>query len=311
MGQRVKSNEALEKYIRKQLSLFEKRRSLPGIQHKAERDSFIRYIIESKQRVEQVQVIRSKVQKPECADSTRNDFNPLKAAAYHKQKGNLDEAFWLAFLATHFGEDEKKTKWGLVRNVYRGLGNNSNWTWNKVSADPDSFRKWLISNRGRIEGTGQFGNHRKYESLKDGLTGKTVASYIKWVGTKHKHHNLINSIRDEVGANPHDLFDALYKSMSAVFRFGRMARFDYLTTVGKLGLVNIEPGNPYLPGATGPRKGACLLFGGNGMRPKVLNSHLQELAEHLNLFFGMQLLEDAICNWQKSPVQFVPSLEVN
>ena len=48
--------------------------------------------------------------------------------------------------------------------------------------------------------------------------------------------------------------------MDALKRFGRTARFDYLTMVGKLGLANIAPGSPYMVGATGPLKGAALLF---------------------------------------------------
>ena len=57
------------------------------------------------------------------------------------------------------------------------------------------------------------------------------------------------------------VFDYLYRSMDAVASFGRMAKFDYLTMVAKLGLAPIEPGSTYMPGATGPLSGARLLFG--------------------------------------------------
>jgi hypothetical protein len=94
--------------------------------------------------------------------------------------------------------------------------------------------------------------------------------------------------------------------MSSVRRFGRIAKFDYLTMLGKLGLAPIEPGSAYLGEATGPKRGAQLLFQGS-LNAKVptrdLDTWLNELEEALGV--GMQVLEDAICNWQKSPRRFV------
>jgi hypothetical protein len=94
--------------------------------------------------------------------------------------------------------------------------------------------------------------------------------------------------------------------MSAVKSFGRTARFDYLTMIGKLGLAPIEPGSAYLQGATGPVKGARLLFGDAHavLSLKELDIRLVQLGGELNV--GMQVLEDALCNWQKSPQKFRP-----
>ena len=91
--------------------------------------------------------------------------------------------------------------------------------------------------------------------------------------------------------------------MSAVARFGRTARFDYLTMVGKLGLAAIEPPSTYMEGSTGPVRGARLLFGGRE-NATTLDSWLVELEAELHV--GMQVLEDALCNWQKSPNEFKP-----
>jgi hypothetical protein len=102
--------------------------------------------------------------------------------------------------------------------------------------------------------------------------------------------------------DPKLAFDELYRSMDVVVRFGRLARFDYLTMIGKLRLSPIEPDSPYLEGSTGPLEGAELLFG-RKERPHTFNSWLVELGEHLGV--GMQVLEDALCNWQKSPERFV------
>jgi hypothetical protein len=99
----------------------------------------------------------------------------------------------------------------------------------------------------------------------------------------------------------------LYSSMSDVASFGRTARFDYLTMLGKIGLALIEPGSVYMDGATGPWKGASLLFYGTDNAPvsrAQVDSFVRKLAGCLNV--GMQVMEDALCNWQKSPEVFRP-----
>ncbi|HEV2687133.1 MAG TPA: hypothetical protein VGV35_01225, partial [Bryobacteraceae bacterium] len=104
----------------------------------------------------------------------------------------------------------------------------------------------------------------------------------------------------EAGGDPGAAFDSLYRSMEVVRRFGRLARFDYLTMVGKLELAPIKPGSAYLNGSTGPLAGARLLFG-NGSA-----ANLDEWVIQLDgkLQVGMQVLEDSLCNWQKSPEAF-------
>ena len=109
------------------------------------------------------------------------------------------------------------------------------------------------------------------------------------------------------GGDAHQAFDDLYRSMRVVTRFGRTARFDYLTMVGKLGLAPIAPGSAYLQGSTGPVEGARLLFGnsrGAVLSATELDGWLVDLDTRLHV--GMQVLEDALCNWQKSPGKFKP-----
>jgi hypothetical protein len=117
---------------------------------------------------------------------------------------------------------------------------------------------------------------------------------------------LMSQFYKEAGDNPQKAFDKLYKSMSAVKRFGRTARFDYLTMIGNLRLAKIEPGSVYLTGATGPRAGARLLLGVKDnalIDNRILDNTLKELDKVLNV--GFQVLEDSLCNWQKAPSEFV------
>jgi hypothetical protein len=77
--------------------------------------------------------------------------------------------------------------------------------------------------------------------------------------------------------------------------------------LGKLDLAAVEPGSAYLGGATGPVSGARLLFAGDkgaDLSPDYLDTQLVELDARLGV--GMQVLEDALCNWQKSPANFRP-----
>jgi hypothetical protein len=117
---------------------------------------------------------------------------------------------------------------------------------------------------------------------------------------------MVRNIHREVGQHPGEVFDELYKQMRVVKRFGRLATFDYLTMLGKLGIAPIYPGSPYLRGATGPLSGARLLFTGDAastLDVDVANDRVIALGEYLGL--GMQIMEDSICNWQKSPAKYV------
>ena len=106
-----------------------------------------------------------------------------------------------------------------------------------------------------------------------------------------------------VNHDPQKAFRELYRTMDGIASFGRTARFDYLTMIGKLRLAPIEPDSTYMQSSTGPLRGARLLFGVQAS-PAQLDQWLIKLDARLGV--GMQVLEDALCNWQKSPKEFIP-----
>lgn len=282
--------------------------ALPGIATPHRRQALKEQLVESVHRVRYVQVIRERPISPQRGDPDNELFDPLKAAILQQQSGNIEEAFWLVFLFVHFGRNSR-AGWRYVREVYGRLGDGRRWDWASTSTDPAGFRAWLSAHQGRIRRRGVpggFGNHRKYESLdgeSDRGTGAVVESYVYWVAPPRTHQGMINQASNESGNDPESTFHTLYDSMQVVVHFGRLARFDYLTMLGKLGLANIVPGSPYLEGSSGPRKGAALLFGGT-QSVGTLDAKVIELDQELHL--GMQVLEDGLCNWQKSPDKFVP-----
>jgi hypothetical protein len=288
------------------------KRPLLGIRDALSRETLIEQLLESVHRVKYVSVIRTRNLSDRRADPNDHLFDPLKAAILCQRQGRIDEAFWLVFLFVHFGK-HAHAGWRYAREIYGRLGDTARWDWASISADPGRFRTWLHNHQDELKRQGVprgFGNHRKYESLdaySSKGTGAVVESYVKWVASPRTHQELMDEAYRQTDGDPRKAFDHLYQSMNAIVRFGRTARFDYLAMVGKLGLASIEPGSPYMHNSNGPLMGAWLLFSGEKKAARsaaVLDQWLVELDTVLKV--GMQVLEDALCNWQKSHRKFRP-----
>jgi hypothetical protein len=284
---------------------------LPGIADQHARQTLVAQLVESIRRIEYVRLIGQRATPEAFARPQSGVFDPLRGAVFHRDQRNLDEAWWLVFLAAHFGR-HRRTRWRLAADFYGQLGEGAPLTWQRVAAQPAQVQAWLIANETVLtEGPNRnyFGNHRKYESMSPSAergTGIAVESYVTWVGANRGHALSLSEVTEGC-ADKYAAFDALYRSMDDVVSFGRTGRFDYLTLIGNLGLAPIEPGLPYLQGATGPRKGARLLFGASRTAPistRALTTAVVDLGKHTGL--GMQVFEDALCNWQKNPTAFEP-----
>ena len=285
-------------------------RELPGISDAVMKAVLIEQMLESIRRIRYVSVIRTRDISPLRIRGDRDLFDPLKGAIYFQRIGDIEEAYWMVFLFVHFGKN-RNTGWRLARDIYGRLGEGSPWNWIRVSADPLNFRDWLHDNQTTLRGadgvTRHFGNHRKYQSLdahSTNGTGAAVETYVDWVHNGGSHEEFFVQVQRECKGDPCLSFDNLYRSMNVVASFGRTARFDYLTMIGKLQLANIEPGSTYMEGATGPLSGGHLLFGNNQLSRREVDELLRQLDNYLNV--GMQVLEDSLCNWQKDPTEFTP-----
>lgn len=281
---------------------------LLGISDPNARAALIEQIIDSEQRVLYFQRLQSRALDPNSTDPASLAFDPLRAALIHRNAGEFDEAVWLVFLFVHFGK-HARAGWRYARDVYGALGQGELWTWERTAGDPTSFRFWLDANQSALTaapGPRGFSNHRKYESLdawSDAGTGSVVQSYVEWVLSAGGDHAERFSVA--AGQSPEDAFDDLYRSMAGVKRFGRVARFDYLNALRNLNLVDLRPPHSYIVGATGPLRGARLLVNGDitSGGAKGLQKQLSELSKETGL--TPNVIEDAICNWQKSPAIYV------
>ncbi|CAD0359758.1 hypothetical protein [Xanthomonas hortorum] len=275
----------------------------PGIDDPAARRALCMQIIESIRRVQFVINLKHRKISALRADPNTTIFDPLRAACVHMAAGNIDEAAWLVFLSTHFGH-RPVTKWNLVKCFYRG-DTEGPWTWKRSISEKKILLDWLAQNKDVLRASGRFGNHRKYESL-DAFgskgTGAAISTYMDWVTTHGNHENLFSRANQEGAAIPEAAFAWLYDEMNSVARFARMGKFDFLCMLGKLDIAYIAPGSMFVAQATGPLKGSKVLFGSNKSA-----SEIEGLVSLLNneMEVGMQVFEDAICNWQKSTHCFV------
>ncbi len=278
---------------------------LLGIESADARESLVRQMIDSIHRVEFARRLGERPIDPRRMDPAEVLFDPVRAAVLHERAGNKDEAAWLIFLSTHFGF-HRRWKWELTRRVYGALGRGPTWTWVRTSGDVGGFRRWFEAHAIELEGV-PFGNHRKYESIRpeaENNLADTIDSYVDWVGSNRGFELLVAEL-DQPASDPKTRFDRLYRA-SPIVQFGRTAKFDFLTMVGKLAIADIEPPLPYLQGATGPTRGAKLLVA-NDPVAGISTRELSQLVVNLGvgLGVGMQIMEDSLCNWQKSQFNYV------
>ena len=263
-------------------------------------------LIDSIRRIEYLRITSIRAKSASLHTPYSGSFQPLGGAAVMYNAGQTDDAYWLVYLATHFGK-HMTDGWNLTEDFYGCFGQGGVWDWTTASQDPLEISRWLEVNYPNVTSAGRsrpFGNHRKFETLKPGPkgTGHAVATYIEWVAEYGSHQELIREAQRRVGQNPKEVFAYLYKDLDKVAKLGRLGKFDLLCNLSNLLIAPILADRPYIAGSTGPADGAKLLFG-NGLSIRGLDSACAELAEHLDV--SPQVIEDALCNWQKSPKQYV------
>ena len=302
----MKGNEKEQRAIELEASLrsFHKEiMPLPGVLQTENVLAFVAQLIDSLHRIEYVRTVRNRPISHARSNPNNSLFDPVRAAML-MSANHREEAFWLVFLATHAGRN-LRTEWQLASELY-GAGEDASWTWDRVRAEPQTYVDWLEDRHEEFEG--KFGNHRKYESLKPGPkgTGAVVKSYVNWVKARGSHAEIIAQARALTQGNARLAFGLLYREMRGVWHFGRTARFDYLTMLGKVGLAEIDADSTYMNEATGPKRGARLLFDGkidSNTGARTLEAQVALLEQHLGV--GMQVMEDSLCNWQKSPSRYI------
>lgn len=275
---------------------------LPEIATAQRRHCWAQQIVSSLRRISYTDTLLMRGLHPSRCDPNSVIFDPVRGALYCQRRGQLDEAIWLTFILTHFGK-HAVDQWEFARNVYGSFQAGPVWTFENYGTDPTAFENMLVVNAGALA-TGKFSNHRKFQSKRPDAVARTFRTYYQWQTEFGGFRDRLVATHANVGQEPRAAFDALYKSMTGVYGFGggRLGRFDFLTMLGKLQLAPIVPGSVYLDKATGPLAGARLLFFGDrehAITGKALEPRVDALDDILDV--GKQVIEDSLCNWQKSP----------
>jgi hypothetical protein len=219
------------------------------------------------------------------------DWDPFGAIVELHAQGHIEEATWLALLATHIGghDDEGDDFWHALRLVYSGLGD-ARLSWSRVLADPVELVRWQERHDRQLEEL-RFGNHRKFESWKQ--LAPVLQSYVAGVKGRGGEQRLLF---ERPGLSATENFDRLMQELSFIYRFSRLGIYDLLCLLGNLRVYALKPGRLYLRGATGPLDGARRLFGEDA-DPDRLDAQGCDLASRLCV--SIDAMEDALCNWQK------------
>ena len=300
----LRDTEKLEYYTRKIREVANNLHIL-GLNSEERICTLARQCLDSEKRIKYVQVISEKDLNDSVLDPNSIGFDAIKASCLLNNKGLYDEAVWMCFLGTFFGK-HKSRNWRSVKAIYGMLGERT-LTWEYITQNVDKVREWLREKEDDLRNEVKFSNHRKFVSISDAHTGRAFSSYVNWIG-EDGHERKFSNIINEVGEVPKVLFERMYKEVGAIHQFGRMGKFDFLCMMGKSRLLNIEPAHGYLAGATGPVNGLADLLR-NSPTDQVSRDRMEDFMEVMaealdNQYYIMQILEDAICNWQKSPTTY-------
>lgn len=268
--------------------------------------TLVAQIIDSIRRIEYLRLKSIRATSASLYTPYSGSFEPLAGAAALQKSGRLDDAYWLVYLATHFGK-HKDDGWNLTEDFYGRFGKGGIWDWATASSRPEAVAEWIKTIYPAVTSAGRsrrFGNHRKFETLKPGSkgTGLAVETYIRWISQYGSHKALIGEAQKRVGQNPQEVFEFLYKELGNVAKLGRLGKFDLLCNLSNLQIAPIYANSAYIAQSTGPKAGAKLLFG-SSVSSKTLEAYCLELATHLDV--SPQVIEDALCNWQKSSDKYV------
>jgi len=214
------------------------------------------------------------------------------------QRSDLDEInkVWVLYVATYFGKSNK-SKWELFnRATFDNSG--SIMLFENIQKDLDKYFIHL-SSFDFFDGCA-YSNHRKFTAKR--LTGeKGVIESMKYFVKNIDQYSVKNKMD----------FHSIYELSQKIPNFGRLAAFDFSSSLVKCGLNIEEPQSMYAEHSTGPLDAIGLLLrltnNDSSSKSKIkLSSDLMKwFIENTRIFMTGQVLEDAICNWQKNTSSYV------
>ncbi len=205
---------------------------------------------------------------------------------------SIQTRVWIVYLATYFGKS-LKSKWLLfIRSAFRK--DRSLFLVEEIMEDRNSYFDYLRNIN--FFDSSSYSNHRKF-------TKKSLEGTKGFLHSADYFLNHIGYFAFFTDPNFHSVYTKAYR----IPNFGRMAAFDFTSSLCKCGLGVKEPQSLYSSHSTGPLSALKSILSLAGS-PKNEKSDQIELGENLLLWFEQntnirmcaQVIEDAICNWQKN-----------
>ncbi|WP_019671990.1 alpha-glutamyl/putrescinyl thymine pyrophosphorylase clade 3 protein [Psychrobacter lutiphocae] len=287
--------------IRQYLQVHQLSDGLPAISY----EILALQLLDSIKQEQQIEALFNQPLSQTCCDPKSPDFDPIKAIVRIKDI-DYDEACWLSFLLI-YTNDSAESDWAFMRLLYNGIGLTApRLTWQFITEQTLSLQdslQQLAKALAAHDPKPKFGHHRAYESLAQ--LPAVFHSYIAFITEQGGHkalfkpHKTLKPNKKVIAKQAY--FQTLYSLIRNIYRFGRLSTFEYLCLVGKMGLADVAPDSCYIAEASGPKRGAKLLFG--MLTNEQLDNHAVGLADYLDV--GYQQMEAAICHWQKSPQRYI------
>lgn len=208
----------------------------------------------------------------------------------------VQDKVWIIYLATYFGKSDK-SKWELFERAAFNQ-KKSFFSFALVKSDLDMYFQYLSS----IDffQNCNYSNHRKFTAKKlQGEKGffRSVEYFVKNI--------------DEYTPKCRMDFHKMFQLSQKIPNFGRLAGFDFTSSLVKCGVNVDEPLSMYAENSTGPLQGLGLLLrltsnnSSKSTQIKLSHELTEWFLENSKIFMVGQVLEDAICNWQKNTRTYI------
>jgi hypothetical protein len=248
--------------------------------------------------IRRIEIYRSYRERAIHAVNKGLDFNHTSIPFVLDQRNDLNRnnRLWILYLATYFGKSNQ-SGWQLFNRATFDR-KKSIMLFQDIQKDLDKYFRYLASFN-FFEGC-SYSNHRKFTAKR--LTGEkgvfeSMEYFVKNINQYSFEHRID--------------FHSIYKAAQKIPNFGRLAVFDFASSLVKCGFDVAEPESMYGENSTGPLNAIGLLLrltnGDSSQKAKLqLCSDLMEwFQKNSNIFMVGQVLEDAVCNWQKNPSTYI------
>lgn len=248
--------------------------------------------------IRRIEIYRSYRERARHAVNNKLDFNHTSIPFVLAQRSDLSQnnRLWILYLATYFGKSNQ-SGWKLFNRATFDT-NEAIMLFQVIQKDLDKYFRYLAS-FDFFDGC-SYSNHRKFTVKR--LTGEkgvfeSMEYFVKNINQYSFEHRID--------------FHSIYKMAQKIPNFGRLAAFDFASSLVKCGFHVGEPESMYGENSTGPLNAVGLLLrltnGDSSQKGKLqLCSDLMEwFQKNSNIFMVGQVLEDAVCNWQKNPSKYI------